>query len=88
MLTRQTFFIREGDALEVAAVADGSPALKAGVRVKELIREIDGVSVETRPLPEWRGHLRDRPAGTRVRLTLDQAGQRRTLALSLTDLVP
>lgn len=82
------FLIRKGDALEVAAVADGSPALKAGVRAKDLIREIDGVSVETRPLAAWRGHLRDRPAGTRVVLTLDQLGKHRTLALSLADLVP
>jgi predicted aspartyl protease len=82
------FLIRKGDAIEVAAVAAGSPAQKAGVRAKDLVREIDGIPVAARPLYDWRSHLRDRPAGTRVVLTVEQAGQRRALAFALAELVP
>ncbi len=82
------FVIRQGDALEVAAVAAGSPAERAGVRVKDLIRAVDGVAADAQPLAEWRRRFRETKVGAKLTLTVERDGAPRTMAMTLAELVP
>ncbi len=82
------FLLRRGPAIEVAAVAATSPAERAGVLAKDLVRAIDGVAVARHPVAEWRRRLRDSPPGTKVTLTVERGGKRQKIVLTLAELVP
>ncbi|MFJ9666730.1 S41 family peptidase [Streptomyces sp. NPDC101219] len=62
--------------IEVTRVGDGSPADRAGIRVGDRLRSVDGAGVDGRPVTEvvalLRGDNTDAPAGTRVRLGLER----------------
>ncbi|CAL9555309.1 hypothetical protein SUDANB145_04507 [Streptomyces sp. enrichment culture] len=66
---------RDG-AVEVTKVRSGSPAARAGVRVGDRLRSVDGEQVDGRPVTEvvalLRGDATDAPAGTTVRLGLER----------------
>ncbi|MEV3872394.1 S41 family peptidase [Streptomyces sp. NPDC049906] len=73
-----------GGLIEVTRVRDGGPAERAGVRERDLIRGVDGVPVDGRPVTEVIGLLRGRgPAapGTEVRLDLQRGDRRWTAGL-------
>lgn len=77
------------DLLEVAAVAAGSPADKAGVRAGDLIASIDGAPIRSKSLAHWRALLRDGAVGKKVNLVIvgDQ-GKKQRVQLVLAELVP
>lgn len=62
--------------IEVTRVGGGSPADRAGIRVGDRLRSVDGADVDGRPVTEvvalLRGDSTDAPAGTRVRLGLER----------------
>ncbi|WP_199815549.1 S41 family peptidase [Streptomyces griseus] len=62
--------------IEVTKVASDSPAAAAGIRTGDLLRRVDGKSVDGRPVTEvvslLRGDATDAPAGTTVRVGLQR----------------
>jgi C-terminal processing protease CtpA/Prc len=66
--------------IEVARVAEGSPAEAAGVRPGDLLLSVDGRPVRPPDLPEVRARL-ERPGP--VRLEVSRDGRRRTVVLEL-----
>jgi predicted aspartyl protease len=79
------FLRRDGDALVVTAVVPRGPAAAAGIKVDDRIMSIDGAPVRSRSLAAWRASLRDRPAGTEVRVHVVRVGD---VKLVLAELVP
>jgi predicted aspartyl protease len=79
------FLRRDGDALAVVAVVPRGPADAAGIRADDRITAIDGAAVRARKLAAWRASLRDRPAGTEVRVHVTRLGD---VKLVLAELVP
>lgn len=82
------FLLRRAAGVEVAAVAAGSPAERAGVKVGDLIFTVDGVYVGKRPLAAWRAKLRDSAPGTKVQLIVQRNRQKQRLTLTLAELIP
>jgi Aspartyl protease/PDZ domain len=77
-------------AFAVVDVYVGSPpvpAAVAGLLPGDLILAVDGKTPRELPLPALRERLRTEPPGTRVRLTVDRAGQRAELVVVLRDLI-
>ncbi|MFG2134476.1 S41 family peptidase [Streptomyces sp. NPDC048751] len=62
--------------IEVTKVASESPAASAGIREGDLLRRVDGKSVDGRPVTEvvslLRGDATEAPAGTTVRVDLQR----------------
>lgn len=62
--------------IEVTKVASESPAAAAGIRAGDLLRRVDGKSVDGRPVTEvvslLRGDATEAPAGTTVRVDLQR----------------
>lgn len=82
------WLFRDGKALKVVAVAPGSPAEKAGIAVDDRIEKIDGEAVAKRRLSEWRGRLRELPAGTRLKLATHRGDAARDAVLVLANAIP
>lgn len=75
--------------LEIAAVAPGSPAERAGLVAGELIGAIDGAAVRSKELAQWRAALRDGAIGKKVKLVVTrEGGAKRQVELTLAELVP
>lgn len=72
---------------EVIDVYAGSAAADAGLRQGDRIVAVDGKTPAELPLPALRERLRSAPPGTRVRLTVDRAGQRSDIVVVLKDQV-
>ncbi len=79
---------RDRDALRIRAVTPGGAAEKAGLRADDRIVAIDGAAAPSRRLADWRTRFRTDPPGTRVRLTIERAGKRREVTVTLVELVP
>ena len=62
-------------------------AAAAGIRVGDLITEVDGLSTVSISLSEFAGLMR-RPAGTAVRLGTVRDGTARPVTLTLKDVLP
>lgn len=73
--------LREGN-LTVVAPIEGTPAERAGLRPKDEIIEIDGVSTQGMNLPESVRRMRG-PEGTRVTLSIQREGSPTPLSFSL-----
>jgi hypothetical protein len=69
----------------VTDVAQGSAGDQAGMAVGDVIMAIDGKPVRGEDLAEARRLLRDRPAGTRVRLMVRREAETRPVILILKD---
>lgn len=67
-----------GPFVVVLAVADGSPAARAGLAAGDTLLELDGAPLTTDRLVALQGGLR---AGERIELTLRRDGGRRTLVV-------
>jgi predicted aspartyl protease len=78
----------EDRVLRVAAVTPGGPAAKAGVVEGDRIVAIDGGPIARQPLWKWRAILAEGTVGDHHQLTLERAGARRDVTLTLTELVP
>src|SRR5665213_1673999 len=70
---------------EVVDLTAGGPAAGAGLKTGEVITAVDGAAAGSIPLSDLRQRLRDGKPGTVVRLTVDNAGQSRTVAVTLRD---
>jgi hypothetical protein len=81
------WFNRAGAGFEVIDVIPGGPAALAGIKVGDVVLEIDGRDPEALPLPEARREFRTRPAGTTLRLTVRTGAETRKVDLTLKDLV-
>jgi aspartyl protease/PDZ domain-containing protein len=79
---------RTPGGFEVIDVSLAGPAAAAGVRVGDVIVEVDGRSATQWTLPALRDRLRVSPIGTHVRGTAMRASERRTFELTLRDLLP
>jgi hypothetical protein len=69
----------------ITDVAKGSAGEQAGMAIGDLIFAIDGTPVLDQGLADARSMLRDRPAGTRVRLMFRRGAETRRVILILTD---
>ncbi|MCF1596933.1 S41 family peptidase [Streptomyces muensis] len=77
---------RERDGrIEVTKVRAGSPAATAGIRSGDLLRSVDGKTVDGRPVTEvvslLRGDAKDAPAGTPVKVGLERGTRAWNLTL-------
>jgi C-terminal processing protease CtpA/Prc len=78
----------EGKVLKIVAVAEHSAAARARLRVGDEITSIDHVSVAAKSLSDWRALLRERPAGTTLRVAYRRHGKPGVLSLVLADRIP
>ncbi|HEY0340780.1 MAG TPA: aspartyl protease family protein [Steroidobacteraceae bacterium] len=69
----------------VTDVAVNGPAAQAGIQVGDIITRMDGAAPRFDGLSDTRLLLRSRPAGTRVEVELQRAGEVRQTALTLRD---
>jgi len=82
------WLMKEGDVLEIGDVAPQSAGERAGLKVGDRVVAIDGAPVASRPLGEWRRELRERAAGTSVKLAIERDGRGSDISLALADRVP
>jgi hypothetical protein len=75
-------------ALKVLDVAADSGAQRAGLQVGDRIVSIDGKSVDSRKLADWRHELRVQPAGTRLKIGVERRGVTHYATLALADRIP
>ncbi len=75
-------------SLQVADVAAGSAAAKAGFKLGDAITAIDGKAVAVRTLAQWRERLRELPAGTRLAFDFRREGKSGRAELVLADRIP
>lgn len=79
------FLFADGDALKIVDVADDSGGARAGLRVEDRILAIDGVAIGTRSLDQWRTHLRESAAGSRLVVAYERNGTPGKTTLVLAD---
>lgn len=85
---RSGLWINQGPrGFRIDAVADGSPAARAGLREGDVVVAVDGRPWGRLPLNDVRDLLRDGLPGTVVRLTVRNGGATREVALTLRDLI-
>lgn len=75
------------DAFKVVAVAAGTPAQEAGLKVDDEIAAVDGTSAKELSGWDFGRAIRQAP-GTNVRLSIVRAGQPQTVVLTLKELLP
>lgn len=80
--------LRDGDALKVFDVAEGSPARSAGLATGDRITHIAGEPVAARSLSQWRDRLATDPAGTALKLAYEREGKPHEATVTLADLIP
>jgi hypothetical protein len=78
---------QDGERFTVVDVIAGGPADQAGIKQGESLLAIDGVSTDKLVLPEVRDQMRRDRAGTRIALLLESNGKRRTVVVTLRELV-
>jgi len=78
----------EHGALQVMDVAAESAAARADLRVGDRIVAIGGESIAKRSLADWRAELREQPAGTKLPIKYERAGQPAETVLQLADRIP
>lgn len=83
-----TWITSDGEALKVVAVAPQGAAERAGLKVGDRIVAIDGASAKSKTVADWRVALRERPAGTRMKLKVTGGGAERSVDLVLYDAIP
>jgi hypothetical protein len=77
----------EGGGFSVMTVVPDTAAAAAGIRVGDLIMEVEGLSTVSMSLSEFAGLMR-RPAGTSVQLNTLRNGIARPVTLTLKDVLP
>jgi len=71
--------------VEVMDVTANGPALAAGLKVGDVITEVDGKPAASIPLYELRRQWRDGASGTVVKLAVKRGGALREVTLTLRD---
>ena len=74
--------------LEIAGVAPGSGAEKAGLETSDHVLAVGGEAVGSRKIAEWRRRFSEEPAGTHISLRVSRAGKVRDADLVLADAIP
>jgi hypothetical protein len=82
------FLFADGDALRVADVAVESAAERAGLKVDDRIVSIDGEAIAGRTLEQWRLHLRELPAGSRLAVAYVRSDAPAKTSMVLADRIP
>jgi len=75
------------DQVMVATVDDGSPAMLAGFRYKDVIVSIDGKNIEDMPLINVRDMMRG-PMGSRIIVTVQRGGKLVPISLTRSMIAP
>ena len=73
--------LKDASGVEVTIVVENAPAAKAGLKVHDVILEINGKAVEDGE--QFVRSIADSPAGARVSLTVWRSGARQTMAATL-----
>jgi len=85
---RAGVWMGQGDGTFTAIdVIPGGPADQAGLKTGDTILAIDGQSTRALILPDVREKIRRTPPGQKLTLQIDSNGTRRTITLTLRDLV-
>ncbi|HWX04075.1 aspartyl protease family protein [Collimonas sp.] len=83
---RSGMWINAGEqAFEVVDVTPGGPAAAAGLQVGDRIVAVDGVPVTSAGLPDFRKRLRTEAAGSKVKVSVLSAAEKRELQITLRD---
>jgi membrane-associated protease RseP (regulator of RpoE activity) len=78
---------QEGDHFHVVDVIAESAAANAGLKAGDKVLAIDGKAASSYLLPDFRDSMRRLPAGTKVKLEVESANGRRSIVITLRDLV-
>lgn len=78
---------RKGGGFAIVGVTPGSPAAEAGLKEGDLVLAIDGEAASKLSLPEVKARLRTGAPGTKLVFTVERAGARSEIALTLRDLI-
>jgi aspartyl protease/PDZ domain-containing protein len=78
---------QEGDHFHVVDVIAGSAAAAAGLKTGDKVLAIDGKAASTYFLPGFRDSMRRLPAGTKVTLEVDSGSGKKSIVITLRDLV-
>jgi C-terminal processing protease CtpA/Prc len=70
---------------EIVDLSDGGAAQSAGLKKGDQITSVDGKPATKIAISDMRQQLRDRPAGTKITLGVETAGQPRSVVLTLKD---
>jgi serine protease Do len=73
--------LKNDNGVEVKRVDDNSPAAKAGLKVNDVILEVNGKTVED--MEQFIGSIGDAPAGAKLNLTVWRSGAKRTITATL-----
>jgi hypothetical protein len=87
---RSGMWLNAGEDLsdfEVVDVIAGGPAERAGIKVRDRVRSVDGVAADKLKLYELRQRFRTAAPGTRISIELQRAGKTSRVRLELRDLV-
>lgn len=83
---RSGMWINAGEqAFDVVDVTPGGPAAAAGLQVGDRIVAVDGAPVASASLPDFRKRLRTAPAGSKVKVSVLSAAEKRELQITLRD---
>ncbi|QSQ21975.1 aspartyl protease family protein [Pyxidicoccus parkwayensis] len=86
---RAGIWVNQADGgVQVMDVAPGSPAEEAGLKVGDLITQLDGQPVAAQSLSDVRRSLKLLPVGVAVRIDFTRAGVPKTARLVPRDLIP
>jgi C-terminal processing protease CtpA/Prc len=81
------WFNQAAEGYTVVDVTKGGPADQAGLKAGDLMLSVDGKPVGDVPLYDLRRKLREAPVGTPVKLEIKSGDARRTVTLTLRDLL-
>jgi hypothetical protein len=83
---RAGFWINTSPAgFKIVDLTAGGPAQAAGLKVGDEITTVDGAPAASIPISDLRQRLRDQPAGTKVRMTVQSGAATRPVTLVLKD---
>ena len=75
--------LKDGSGVEVTIVTENAPAAKAGLKVHDVILEVNGKAVADGE--QFVRSIADLPAGTKVNLTVWRSGARQTMTATLVE---
>jgi len=78
---------QEGDHFHVVDVIAGSAAAEAGLKTGDKVLAIDGKAASTYFLPDFRDSMRQLPVGAKVKIEIDSAIGKKSIVITLRDLV-
>jgi serine protease Do len=77
----QALKLKDDQGVEVKRVEDNSPAAKAGLKINDVILEVNGKSIDG--LETFLGTIGEAQPGTKINLTIWRDGAKKTLAATL-----